>query len=147
MSSGNEQIGLQLLDNERCICPGESLTYECTVFGEHRGMTVWQGSTFNCTSREISLFHSNYETTEGSYGECGDIVGQSLRVDVNTTNYNNSAGYYVSQLTVPMISLETLEKTIECLYDDGTTSTSVEQMTITTTIGNAIKINLHMALK
>ena len=63
---GNNEVGLQLLNNERCICPGETLTYKCTVLGERGGTTVWQGSAFNCTSRQISLFHSDYETTEGT---------------------------------------------------------------------------------
>ena len=63
----NEQEGLQLLNNEGCICFSESLTYKCTVFGERGGSTVWQGSAFNCTSREINLFHSDYEATEGAH--------------------------------------------------------------------------------
>ena len=57
---------------------------------------MWQGSAFNCTSREISLFHNVYGFIEGAYGECGDIVGRSLRVNINTTDDKNSTGYYVS---------------------------------------------------
>ena len=117
------------------ICPGKNLTYECSVFGKRRGMTVWQGSAFNCTSREISLFHTDDATTEGAHGECGDIVGWNLRININTTDDNNSTGYYASQLTVPLSS-DTIGKTIECLYDDGTTFTSIGQATINTTIGN-----------
>ena len=140
MYLGNNQEGLQLLRNDGCICPDKNLSYECTVLGERGEITVWQGSAFNCTSREISLFHSGYETTEGAYGECGDIVGRSFRVEsyVNTTDDSNSTGeyyYYVSQLTIP-VSSDTAGKTIECRYDDGTTSTSVGQATITATIGN-----------
>ena len=121
-----------MLDKEGCICPRKSLTFECTVLGEHGGTTVWQGSVFNCTSHEISLFHNVYGSTEGAYGECGDIVGRSLRV---TTDCNNATGYYVSQLTIP-VSSDTAEKTIECVYDDDTTPTSVGQVTITATTGN-----------
>ena len=132
MISGMDEEGLKLLNtSERCLCPGESLTYECTVMGEPGGSTVWQGSVFNCTNHEISLFHSLYETTEGAYGECDDIVGQSVR---NTTNSdNNSTTYYVSQLTVP-ISSGTEGRTIECLYDNGETYTSVERTKIHITI-------------
>ena len=38
---GNEQVhvGLQLLNNEGCICPSESLTYKCTTFGEREWST------------------------------------------------------------------------------------------------------------
>ena len=39
------------------------------MFGERGGTTVWMGTAFNCTSREISLFHSGYGTSEGVYGE------------------------------------------------------------------------------
>ena len=135
MHLGNYQEGLQLLNNERCICPDETQTFECTVFGERGWSTVWQGSVFNCISREINLFHSDYETTEGAHGECGDIVGQSLRTNINTTDGNNSTGYYVSQLTIP-VSQGTAGKTIECLYDDGTTSIPVGQVILTSTRGN-----------
>ena len=45
---------------------------------------------FNCVNHEISLFHADYESTEGAYGECGDIVGQSVRSDINTTNGNST---------------------------------------------------------
>ena len=132
MYLGNYQEGLQLLNNERCICPDETQTFECTVFGGRGGTTVWQGSVFNCTSREISLFHNVYGSIEGAYGECGDIVGQSL---ISTTDDSNTTGYYVSQLIVP-VSSGTAGKTIECAYDDGTTLTSVGQVTITATIGD-----------
>ena len=71
---------------ESCLCPGESLTYERTVIGEPDGITVWTGSAFNCTSCEISLFHSQYESTEGIYGDCDDIVGKSLKKSVATIN-------------------------------------------------------------
>ena len=83
----------------------------------------------------MSLFHCDYKTRGGAYGECGDIVGRSFRVNINTMDGNNSTEYYVSQLIVP-VSSATAGKTIECLYDDGTTSTSVGQATITATIGD-----------
>ena len=70
-------MGLELLDGmEECVCPGQTLTYECTVMGELEGLTVWSGSLFDhyCNSREISLFHSNFDSTEGSFGECGEEV-------------------------------------------------------------------------
>ena len=44
----------------RCICPGDTLTYECTVVG--LGVTVWTGSAFSCPSsnNEIALLHSRF---------------------------------------------------------------------------------------
>ena len=117
-----------------CLCPGESLTYECTVLGEHWGATVWTGNTFNCTSREISLLHWRYESTEGAYGECGDIMGHSLRVNI-TMDSSNPIEYYVSQVTFPVTS-NTAGRIIECLHDSGAIVVSVGQATIATTKGD-----------
>jgi hypothetical protein len=92
-----EEQGLQLIDtSKRCLCPGEPLIYECTVtaMGESVGSTVWRGSIFMCTSQEISLFHADYESTEGAYDKCGDIVGKSVRSYVNTTNDNSIQLYH-----------------------------------------------------
>jgi hypothetical protein len=100
--------------------------------GEPAGITVWQGSVFNCVNHEINLFHNQYETIEGAHGECGGISGQSVRTTV-TTNDNNSTTYYTSQLTVPTSS-GTEGKTIQCLYDNGATSMTVGKARISFTI-------------
>ena len=128
-----EEQGLQLLDTSNgCLCPGDSVTCECTVLGEPGGSTVWRGSIFNnyCFSQEIILFH------EGIHEECGDIVGQSLRSDagVNATNDNSTTlSHYTSRLTVP-INSGTVGRTIECHNDDGQTSTLVGRETLNITI-------------
>ena len=117
-----------------CVCPGYPSTYECTVFGERGGTTVWQGSdVFNCTSREISLFHSDYETIEGAYGKCGEIVGQSVKTV--TDDVTPSMGY-VLQLTVT-IRPNIIGKSIECLYDDGTTFKKMGCSMINATTGDS----------
>ena len=137
MFIGVEELGLQLLDTpERCLCPGDSLTYQCTVIGEPSGSTVWMGSAFNCTSLEIQLFHSDYESTEGAYGDCGDIVAHSVRTTINTTNEVNSTAvtHYTSQVTVPITS-GTVGRTIECVYDDGATATLAGREEVNITIG------------
>ena len=135
---GGEEQGQHLVDNSnRCLCPGDSLTFECTVIGESGGSTVWRGSVFNCIGREIALFHAEFESIEGAYGECGDIVamGQSVRSDVNTTNGNSAiVSHYTSRLTVPSNS-DRVGRTIECYYDDGATATLVERETVNITIG------------
>ena len=132
--------------SNRCLCPGDSLTYACTVMGEPGGVTVWRGSVFNCTSQEISLFHADYESTEGVYGQCGDTVGQSVRSDVNTTNSARTSiafSHYTSQLTVPVNS-GSVGSTIECYYDDGATATLVGRERLNITIG--IKMQLIITL-
>ena len=83
---------------------------------------MWLVSAFNCISHEISLFHSEYESTTGAYGDCADIVGQSVQVINNT--YNR---YYVSQLRVS-VRPDTAGKTIDCQYDNGIISTPVRQL-------------------
>ena len=91
--TGMNEQGLHLLDTSNrylCLYPGDILTYECTVMGEPGGSTAWRGSVLNCISQEIALFHANYESTEGAYGECGDIVGQSVRSDINAMNGNST---------------------------------------------------------
>jgi hypothetical protein len=103
--------------------------------GESGGTTVWRGSAFTCTSQEISLFH---DTTAGSHQECGDILGHSIRsdVDVHITNGNSTTvTYYTSRLTVP-INSGRVGRTIECFYDDGLTTTLVGREKVNITIGN-----------
>lgn len=115
-----------------CTCPGYPLTYECSVSGEQDGTTVWTGSAFNCTNREISLFHSDYGSTGGAYGECSNIRGQSVNANVSSL-----VRVYVSQLIVE-VGLDTIGKSIECQYDDGHTFKVVGQATITATKGDCV---------
>ena len=121
-----------------CTCLGYPQTYVCAVIGEPEGITVWQGSAFNCTSGEISLFHDRYESDEGAFGDCnnGDIVGRSLRVN-SIDNNNSTVMSYVSQLSVT-VSSNIIGKSIECIHDDGTTQTPtvVGHSTITATTGD-----------
>ena len=127
----------QLTLKSDCTCPGYPLIYECTVFGEQAGTTVWTGSAFNCTSHEISLFHSDYgSTAEGTaYGECGNIWGQSVKT-VNGNRTFSERGY-VSQLII-RVRLDEFGKSIECQYDDGHSSKLVGQATVTATTGNIV---------
>lgn len=96
-----------------CLCPGETVTYQCSV---PPGIaTVWRGSAFNCpsTSNAIVLHHSQY-TSGNSSGECSDhdILGRGVSV-VNST--------YVSILNVTVNSNYPYyrNKMIECVYSDG----------------------------
>ena len=122
-----------------CTCLGYPQTYVCAVVGEPGGTTVWQGSAFNCTSGEISLFHDRYESDEGALGDCnnGDIVGRSLRAVSSIDNNNSTVTSYVSQLSVT-VSSNIIGKSIECVHDDGTTQTPtiVGHSTITATTGD-----------
>ena len=144
MCTGEDEMGLELLDGmEECVCPGQSLTYECTVMGELGGMTVWRGSVFDtsCTNREISLFRKNFDSTDGIFGECGEIVGRIVRDNIKF-NGNNSVGYFVSQVSVP-VSSNTSGKNIECQYDDGNTVLPVGDMIILAETGDKYLLQLQ----
>lgn len=97
-----------------CICPGYIVTLECTISGGFGGSTVWQGSAFDCPRCEILLRHSQFELGT-AVGECNDgaITGYGRQ-----TVDNHS---YTSQLNVTFTrSLN--GKTVECVYDNGTTN-------------------------
>ena len=38
-----------------CVCPGNTLVFECTIVGAIA--TVWKGNFFNCPSNSIVLRH------------------------------------------------------------------------------------------
>ena len=92
-----------------CVCPGDQLTYRCTVQGDTAGATIWNGTAFlgGCQQNEILLLHRQF--TLGSTRICnnGAIVGQSLGVQGNS---------YTSELNVT-ITPEITGKTITCAYN------------------------------
>ena len=73
-----------MTSNSDCICPGHTLTFECTVM---RGVgTVWRGSALNCNSGNNEIF-----LHDGAHGNgleepiigCnnGNIVGQVVETE------------------------------------------------------------------
>ena len=106
-----------------CICPGDTVTYQCTVDGDYGGFTLWKGKFFNCLSPQnhenyniVELRHSqllkNNDAQGGEAKECndGDIVGRIVRVE------NDS---FISHLNITLTSA-IIGKEIECSYDNGT---------------------------
>ena len=73
-----------LIVKNTCMCFGDTVTYECTVIGSYFGNTLWAGSAFNCSLREIILQHHWFP--DNAYGMCngGTIAGKSLRVNNRT---------------------------------------------------------------
>lgn len=47
-----------------CVCPGDVVTYECTVCGGL--VTVWGGSAFQCAKQEIILSNRRFGTSAWS---------------------------------------------------------------------------------
>jgi hypothetical protein len=107
-----------------CICPGDTLIYECTVVGG--SSTVWTGNAFICPPQnEIVLVHSRFESANGISHSCnnGAIMGRSLAVEGDN---------YTSQLNLT-ITLETAGKTITCIGDNGTATMLIFSLVIPST--------------
>ena len=104
-----------------CVCPGDILTYECTVMGQYRDSTIWTGTVFR--SCEITLLHHRFPN--GIFGVCnkGAIVALSVSVKGNL---------YTSQLSV-LVTPEIVGSSIECLHDNGSLYTTYLSLTIPTT--------------
>ena len=110
-----EEKLLEASINNDCICPGDIVTYECTVVGNYGGFTVWMGDFFHCSSgkRVIELLHrplveggtSNERTCNN-----GAVVGRIIRVENGT---------FTSQLNVSLTP-DIVGKSIECANDNGT---------------------------
>ena len=106
------------------VCPGDTLTYECTAMGII-AVTIWTGSALDCLNpnNEIVLKHVHilYAT---AFCNNGAIVARGLSVVGNN---------YTSQLNVtvtPGIS----GKTIKCASNDGTIQ-HLSSWTIPTVLG------------
>ena len=120
-------IGNRLhLRGNHCNCPGDTLTFECSVVGESYGITIWRGSALGkCEVQEISLRHDRFTELMGARESCNNnsIVGQSLGVENRR---------YSSQLNVTA-TLDKIGKTIECAYYNITESNTVGLLNITLT--------------
>ena len=95
-----------------CICPGDTVTYECTVDGDYGGFTVWKGDFFRCSNneRQLELMHPQSNDDQAKVCNDGDIVGSIVRIE------NDS---FISQLNITLAS-DMVGKEIECAYDNGT---------------------------
>ena len=112
--------------------------FECTISGGSGGSTVWQGSAFDCARNAILLRHSQFES-QTAIGECnnGAITGRGI----HNTILNNA---FTSQLNVS-VTTSLQGKTIECVYDNGTTTT-IGSSSIIITTGENRNINFQSRL-
>ena len=97
------------------------------------GLTIWQGSAFECNNQQntITLRHSEYAT--GTMGDCNDraIVASSVGV---------SANCYTSILNIT-VGQEMANKTIECVHRDILGEISlIGQKVLRITKGNVVII-------
>jgi hypothetical protein len=113
---------------DECICPGFNLTFECSILGS--GLTVWQGSAFNCasSSHQILLSHSQFE--DGISKRCNNGANMIMASSIGIVSASNGIGdqCYISQLHVAVTDA-VRNKTIECFHDSGSQQSAI--------IGNA----------
>ena len=74
---------------------------------------MWQGSAFDCAREEILLRHSQFHLGT-AIGQCNDgaIIGRGIQ---------DTESGFTSQLNVTFTS-NLNGKTVECIYDNGTTN-------------------------
>lgn len=116
-----------------CVCPGDVVTYECTVFGGVAGVTIWRGNGFNCprSNNEMILPHSYwyymYTWSRDVHWSCdnGHILGTIVRVENNSISFS-----YTSQLNITLTS-DLINTSIECVHDNGMSETVVGSTVIT----------------
>ena len=107
-----------------CVCPGDIVTYECTVFGGTQGVsTVWKGDFFNCPTGigEIHLIHGQREGFNPHTCNDGKVVARFVRIE------NNS---FISQLNVTL-TRDIAGKGIECIRDNGTNTEGIGATNLT----------------
>ena len=129
---------MQVPISDDCVCPGDIVMYECTVFGDFGGITVWTGDFFRCSNgnQEIALVHSQFtdgpgeeaSSTRTCISEDVRIVGRIIRVE---------NGSFMSQLNVTLTpDSDILAGTsIECAYDNGTSVYPIGSATLNYTAG------------
>ena len=109
-----------------CVCPGDIVMYECTVFGGIGATTIWKSDFFQCSSGKklIELVHRPLTEGEEYHTRIcnnGNIAGRIVKVE------NNS---YTSQLNITL-TYDIAGESIECIGDNGTNTYGVGLLNIT----------------
>lgn len=109
-----------------CVCPGDMVTYECTVCGGESALTVWSGSGFrDCGSGEIILSHPNSPGTKSGICNNGEITGHVLSAE---------NGCYTSKLNVTFND-QLQNSTVICSADDGRHSNEIGRLMLSRNTG------------
>ena len=117
-----------------CVCPGHELRLQCTVVGP--GFTLWKGSAFNCSSNQIILSHTQFENGDPTRG-CNN--GRIIARGINKTS-DSDGDKFISQLTIQLGVNDNLDgRTVECVHDNLTHSTTINTYTIHYTRGKYMK--------
>ena len=128
-------IWSSLIETHGCACPGDRVSYKCSVAGLEPGIgnTIWRGSALDvlCSQSggELVLHHRSFNETR----ICGNITVQGIKVHVGESSC------YTSQLNVTVDSrLDNETLSIECIYNDGTNKTVIGTSSVEVTKGIAM---------
>ena len=103
-------------ESERCLFPGDMITYECTAVGNGTVNVLWRGSALRCPNDNIEIILPLfYQMNTTNTCNNGTISGKIVRV-------NN--GTFTSQLNV-ILTDEIIGKGLVCAYDHGITDSEV----------------------
>ena len=124
-------------NNTGCACPGDMLTYTCTVVG--RGSTQWSGSLFDCPANGIILRHDRFDSANGAVGECneGAILAQSAGVENDC---------YTSQLSF-IASVALNNKTVLCVHNSNVGPIEIGSSNLIVVEGQCISLPCHWHTK
>ena len=110
--------GLIKVSTDDCVCPGNIVTYECTVFGGTGTTTVWKSDIFQCSSGKkiIELVHR--PLTEGEeYAGIYNHICKNGNIMVRLVSLESDS--YTSQLNITLM-YDITRESIECIGDNGT---------------------------
>ena len=123
---------IDVVSPNECICPGDKLTYECTV--TKGAQTIWNGSAFDCPDRNNQIkFNSKLR-----YYRNRRCTNATIKGRIISTGGNN----YTSQLSIT-VTPDTARKSIACLSNNERTTRPIFSLVIPT-IGLSTYKGLYM---
>ena len=117
---------IELIKTSDCVCPGQNVTYECTIVDGW--FTVWRWSRTDINDCEIILYHLHY----GDYQlqpACGMVAQGMIMIGVNATGYT-------SQLSIMIPSSNNVDQgIIQCSIDNRITEILIGRAKVLLTTG------------
>ena len=123
----------ELKSTNDSVCPGDILTFECTVIGSGGGSTVYkfQNSAFDstmCNTDDIVLLHSRFNSSDSADSKNKSCTIGNRTVAIHGQSVRIVNGSYISQLKITL-SPSLYRSTIDCVYDNGSMEISVGSYT------------------
>ena len=118
-----------------CICPGDVVTYQCTVCGL---ATAWEGTALDtCSGGEIALTNTDFEPPNDPIVCRGGAIAARGILEEN--------GCLISRLNITFdVTLQ--GRTVRCSVDNGTHASEVNMSVLALTTGNYLIILLSLKI-